>query len=198
MVHPIFVTIKDLITCAENCISKQIDSKSWVVSYRRSFKVNGDTPNHFLPLTQRLRYVKVNEDGFLLCSCKNYQRYGYPCHHLLHVLKCYSTSEIKKEWIHIRWTKEYIAYHYEPDTNEDTLKRYQLLYDNHPIGIYYDRPSPHNFPIYDGFGQEIPNDNMFKVPDYQFMCQITKQLWIEKIKQTIWWLIVYYLLKIQT
>ena len=62
---------------------------------------------HFLPLIQRKRYVKLNKDNLLQCSCKRYERYGYPCHHLFHVLGCKETSEIQREWIHIRWYKEY-------------------------------------------------------------------------------------------
>ena len=91
--------------------------------------------------------------------------------HLLHVLKFNSTDSIKKEWIHVRWTKEYIAYQYEPDTNIEKIKLYQMLYDNHPHGIYFEKVDDNvPFLLYSGFETSIINDAIFQVPDcYQFL-----------------------------
>ena len=180
LVDPIFRSLEKLLFIATHCISKQIDAKHWIVSYRRQHTINGNMPTHFLPLLQRLHHVHLNDDNQLVCSCNHYNRYCYPCHHILHIIDCYTLDEVKKEWFHIRWTKEYAAYHYEPTTDEQTIKAYQLLYDNHPIGIHYEPKHSSAYPIYKGFGNNNPDDSLFQVPDLQLMCQVTKMLWIEK------------------
>ena len=154
--------------------------------------INTDIPNHFLPLIQRLRYVKINSDNMLEYSCNLYKQYGYPCHHMFHVLNCQSISDIKKEWIRIRWTKEYIVYHYEPDTPLEKKIQYQFLYDNHTIGIYMVNQKDAQYSIYKGFNDRIVDDFLFQIPNYQFLCQVPTVLCIEKkTEQTIKILTVY-------
>ena len=113
------------------------------------------------------------------CSCKKYERYGYPCHHLFHVLNCKDTSSLKKEWIHIRWSKEYLLNHYSPDTEQKKLKIYQLLYENHPKGIQYNKTMNEQYPIYKGFENMTINTSLFNSPDVQFMSKVTRSLWIQ-------------------
>ena len=85
---------------ATKCVLKQIDNANWIVIYSRKWKYNLNHYLHFLPMIQRKRYVSC-QDGYLQCSCKVYERYGYPCHHILHVINCTSTNDVKREWIHI-------------------------------------------------------------------------------------------------
>ena len=120
-------------------------------------------------------------DGFLSCSCKTYERYGYPCHHLLHVLKATSTHDIKKEWIHIRWSKDYLVNHFHPNTTNEQLKLYSYLYHNHPVGIKFISNSMNSYPVFTPSMQSI-HLSMFNVPSHQFLSRTTKSLWIEANK----------------
>ena len=121
-------------------------------------------------------------EGFLSCSCKTYERYGYPCHHLFHVLECNKTSDIQKEWIHIRWTKDYVLNYLHPDTNDIRNHMYDKLYSNQPIGIKHVVSNTLQYPIYNGFDGISINTTMFNVPDSQFMSQNNRMLWIEQNK----------------
>ena len=129
---------------------------------------------------QKTNFSNLCLKGFLNCSCKTYERFGYPCHHLLHVLQCNDTSSICKEWIHIRWSKEYVLNYLHNDTEEYKNKLYEDLFNNQPCGIKYTSLINQEFPIYRGFSdQSINTSRMFDVPDFQFMSQTTKTLWIE-------------------
>ena len=124
----------------------------------------------------------VFQDGYLQCSCKQYERFGYPCHHLLHVLNCFSTNQIQREWIHIRWSKEYLLNYLHPSTDPKFNEVYEKLYDFHPNGIKYQSLLGQTYPIYKGFENESIDSSQFEVPDSQFMCQKTLTLWVESNK----------------
>ena len=114
--------------------------------------------------------------------------YGYFCHHIAHVADIRDTSDVKREWIHIRYSKEYLVSQYDPNTTEAQTKIFQQLYDNHPSGIYF-TPKPDastNFPIYKNqFGNtDSINPYLFDGPEYQFMSRNTQILWIEDNKTT--------------
>lgn len=114
------------------------------------------------------------------CSCKTYERYGYPCHHLLHAVGCETIHDIQKEWIDICWTKEYLLKYLHKDTSQETNNVYTNLKKNYPPGIKFVPPNNASYPVYKGFeGRRIDN-TMFNVPSFQFMTQDTKMLWIAK------------------
>lgn len=73
-------------------------------------------------------YITLS-NGYLQCSCKVYERYGYPCHHTLHVVNCYCTHDIKREWIHIRWSKDYLFNYFNSSTDPKyTIMRFMRRY----------------------------------------------------------------------
>ena len=114
------------------------------------------------------------------CSCKTYERHGYPCHHLLHVVGCESIHDVQKEWIDICWTKEYLLKYLHKYTSEETNNVYTNLRKHFLPGIRFVSPHNASYPIYKGFeGRRIDN-TMFNVPTFQFMTQDTKMLWIAK------------------
>ena len=119
-------------------------------------------------------------DGFLQCSCKIYERYGYPCHHLLHVCGCQSIHDIKKEWIDISWSKDYLLQYLHHDTDSTTNVLYANLKNLYPIGIHHIVPDNQTYPIYKGSEVSKFNTSTFDVPTFQFMSQNSKMLWIEK------------------
>ena len=182
LVKQCFLKVKDRIELAKKCISKQINSSEWIVFYRRSESMKKDLHLHYIPVIQRLRYVTLTKDKFLKCSCKTTQRYGYPCHHIFHVLKCYDTKSIKKEWIHIRWSKEYALNHFKKSTSKNIMTIYQSLYDNYPIGPHYINTETSSYPIYSSY---IHYDNiqaMFPSTKFHFLSKKNNLSWINTFK----------------
>ena len=175
------------IQCSLKCISKQNDSMNWVVIYVRDYRetLNANAELHYLPLIKRKRYVH-NDNGMLYCSCKTMERFGYPCHHLLHVIGCTKIDEIKLEWIHIRWFKKYIVEHCEVTTDKDTEASYRYLYDNHPNGLKDTTSNDMDvsFPVLRGPEGMNVTSILFDVPDFQFLCRKTGEFWHERNKST--------------
>ena len=166
---------------ATKCVSKQVDKNNWIVIYRRMWTHNYNYYLHFLPMIQRKRYVKCT-NGYLSCSCKMYERYGYPCHHMLHIVQCFKTNDIKREWIHIRWSKDYLLNYLNSSTSKEHNDIYDKLYDNQPKGIKHIYHDCATYPQYKGFENSSVCTTMFDVPDSQFMCQRTLSLWVESNK----------------
>ena len=113
------------------------------------------------------------------CSCHMYERYGYPCHHLFHVLSCNSIHNIQKEWIDVRWTKSYLLTYLHKDTTSETNNLYSKLKDSFPKGIKFHSIPNSKYPVYKGFDSGSIDDRIFNEPKFQFMSQKTKSLWIE-------------------
>ena len=111
--------MKKLVQCATRCISKQSDRSNWIVIFMptKNQTVQPNADLHFLPRIKRKRYVTIT-NSVLHCSCKKMERFGYPCHHLLHVMAVPSIHDIKSEWIHIRWFKKYLVEYCEPSIEE--------------------------------------------------------------------------------
>ena len=117
--------------------------------------------------------------GFLKCSCHMYDRYGYPCHHLLHVLSCTSIHNIQVEWIDVRWTKSYLLKYLHKDTTNETNKLYSKLKHTFPKGIKFHSIPNSLYPVYKGFDNGSIDYMIFNEPKFQLMSQQTKNLWIE-------------------
>ena len=165
-----FQEMKCRVEYAKRCISKQLDYTKWQVIYRREKTFNDTEVNSYLPYIQRIRIVTKSADGHLECSCKCYPRHGYPCHHLLHVLRCYDTSDILREWIHIRWVNVYSKFHYSNDCTEKQRSTYETLYDSFPIGPRYNITTPATkFPLYDAFDSRLLNRELFNKPPFQIV-----------------------------
>lgn len=168
------------IKCSLKCISKQNNSMNWEVIYVRDYRetLNADTELHYLPMIKRKRYVTIH-DGMLCCSCKTMERFGYPCHHLLHVIGCTKIDDIKLEWIHIRWFKKYLVEHCEPSTDKDTEASYRYLYDNHPNGLKDTTSNDMDvsFPVFRGPEGMNVTSKLFEVSDFQFFCRKTGIFW---------------------
>ena len=165
---------------AKECISKREYKTQWKVIYTRKSEFTSEPHNNFLPYMRRVRTVRLTENNYLQCSCKGYERYGYPCHHLLHVLKCYKTADIKRHWIHIRWSGFYCKYHYSKDSTSEQRKIYEQIYDGFPVGPHYvDETTPRTFPVYDAFSNSVSiRSEMFDVPSYQIMSRRNlKSVW---------------------
>ena len=183
---PCFNAMKKLVQCATRCISKQSDRSNWIVIFMptKNQTVQPNADLHFLPRIKRKRYVTIT-NSVLHCSCKKMERFGYPCHHLLHVIGCKSIHDIKPEWIHIRWFKKYLVEYYEPSTDDQTQKKYDYMYINHPNGIpcIPSNDFDISYPII-----RAPEDIQirsfeFDVPDYQFLCRKSPgMLWFEHNK----------------
>ena len=118
-------------------------------------------------------------DGFLQCSCKTYERHGYPCHHILHVCNCNSIHQVQREWIDIRWTKDYLLKYLHPNTDKATNELYLKLKTNLPKGVSFHNPINMSYPIFRGFTDTAILQGLFDVPNFQFMSQTTQSLWIE-------------------
>ena len=118
-------------------------------------------------------------DGFLQCSCKTYERHGYPCHHILHVCNCNSIHQVQREWIDIRWTKDYLLKYLHPNTDKATNELYLKLKTNLPKGVSFHNPINMSYPIFRGFTDTAIVQGLFDVPNFQFMSQTTQSLWIE-------------------
>lgn len=167
---PCFQAMEAKVLLAQECISKQISDVEWKVIYQRKAPFDANVTNAYLPYMRRIRTVTKNEDGMLQCSCKGYERYGYPCHHLLHVLKCYTTGDILHEWIHIRWTNVYSRYHYSSDSTTEQRALYSALYDSFPVGPKHTACLvTSEFPVYDSYHNAAPQPKAFDVPTFQLM-----------------------------
>ena len=177
-----FLKLKDRVNLAKKCISKQVSQKKWIVCYKRNGVIKKDLHLHYLPVFQRLRTVILDNNNFLKCSCKTIQRHGYPCHHLLHVLKCFNTPEIKKEWIHIRWTKDYAMKHFQNDTSKKMMNIYKSLYDNYPPGPYFVGESTNSYPNYYSYNNKTNIHNMFPSTPFYFLSKTTNLEWVNTFK----------------
>ena len=114
------------------------------------------------------------------CSCKTYERYGYPCHHILHVCDCNSIHSIQREWIDIRWTKNYLLKYLHHDTDDKTNQIYSNIKSNFPCGIKFVSSIHASYPVYKGFQMNKIDDSIFNVPSFQFLSRKTMSLWIEQ------------------
>lgn len=169
---PCFNELMQKVLLARQCISKQWSMSEWHVKYiymKESFDESDF--NTDLPYIQRIRVIKKDTDSYLTCSCKGYERHGYPCHHLFHVLGCYDTKSVKYEWLHIRWTKGYTKFHYSRSETEIQRKSYEQLFDNFPPGpkhITAVIPTT-TFPIYSAYNESMIKPEAFCVPPFQIM-----------------------------
>ena len=179
---PCFQDLEKKVQLAQDCISKQISNSEWKVIYQRKKPFDVTVLNNsFLPYIKRIRTVTKDSNGFLRCSCKGFERYGYPCHHLLHVLKCYETKNIKREWVHIRWTNVYSRYQYSSDTTDAQRATYSFLYDNCPVGPkHVSNGTITEFPIYVGYNHMTKRSHdAFDVPTFQIMSRtLSTSTWI--------------------
>ena len=99
---------------------------------------------------------------------------------MLHVINCTNTNDVKREWIHIRWSKEYLLNYLNRTTDTEINLIYEKLYDCHPKGLkYIHQTATSSYPIYKGFDNRSIQSSMFDVPNSQFMCQKTLSLWVE-------------------
>lgn len=171
------------------CISKQNNRSQWEVIYMPTQQdaLQTNPTLHYLPRIKRKRYVQIY-NGVLCCSCKTMQRYGYPCHHLLHVIQCRNINDFKLDWIHIRWYKRYLIEHHEPATSNTTQTQYQYLYDQHLNGLPCTArmldDSNISFPVLKGPTNMHVQPHMFEIPDFQLLCRKTGQLWHEQNKSS--------------
>ena len=99
---------------------------------------------------------------------------------MLHVCNCQTIHDVQREWIDIRWTKDYLLKYLHKDTSENTNKIYADLKANFLPGIHYIAPLNQSYPVYKGFDNVSIDTTMFNVPASQFTTQDTKTLWIEK------------------
>ena len=175
-----FHEIEQRVVWARQCVSKQLSTSTWQVVYQRKDSFDANEINSFLPYIKRIREVSKDVHGYLSCTCRCYERYGYPCHHLLHVLKCYSTHNVQREWIHIRWSKVYIRYHYSTGITPSQRKTYERLYDNAPSGPkHISNLTNPVFPIYDSYQNSKIAKEIFDMPKFQIMSRSRlNQPWI--------------------
>ena len=168
---PCFNDLQHRVSLATRCVSKQLSCATWQVIYQRERIFDDNEVNIFLPYIKRIRTVHKSPGGFLTCSCKTHERYGYPCHHIFKVLKCYDTKYIKKEWIHVRWTNAYNKYHYSSDCSNEQRQNFELLYDSFPIGPHHvSSTATSRYPQYhDSCIGVKATPEMFGVPDFQIM-----------------------------
>ena len=139
---------------ATKCVSKQTDQNKWIMIYRCMWSHNYNHYLHFLPMIQRKRYV-TSTNSYLTCSFQMYERYGYPCHHILHVVECFKTSDIKRKYIHIRWSKDYLFNYLNPSTSSQHNAIYEKLYDNQPVGIKHINHMSSSYPQYNNNNSKI-------------------------------------------
>ena len=66
LVQKCFEAIKKRIELSKQCVSKQIDSKNWIVVFNRHKQVNRDHFKHFLPNIQRKRFVTLTKGMFMV------------------------------------------------------------------------------------------------------------------------------------
>jgi len=180
-----FNAMKQMVQCATRCISKQTDSSNWIVIYMPK-EIQTVQPNyelHYLPRIKRKRYVSITKN-VLQCSCKTMERFGYPCHHLLHVIGCNSIHNVNPEWIHIRWFKKYIVEYCEPSTDDQTQKKYDYMYVNHPNGISCTPSNDYDisYPIIRAPEDVRIRSYEFDVPDYQFLSRKSEKFWFQQHK----------------
>ncbi len=172
---------------SKRCISKQTDMTHWIVIYMPTQlqKLQPNVPLHFLPRIKRKRYVTIT-NGVLNCSCKTMERFGYPCHHLLHVMAVPSIHDIKSEWIHIRWFKKYLVEYCEPSIEEKVQKQYDYMYTNHPNGVQCVPTSNSyiTYPILRGPEDIRMSSLLFDVPDFQLLSRTARMLWIQQNKSS--------------
>ena len=120
----------------------------------------------------------------LLCSCQTFQRYGYPCHHIFHVMNIYSTEQVKKEWIHIRWFKHYTSHYLSSEATREQNKLYDSLINMHPIGPRFYPQEYDNYPYYKGFEGKNVTNQMFPSSNFVLLCRKTNTCWIRQNNTT--------------
>ena len=128
-----FEALCENIELAKLCISEQTSDTSWTVFYKRETEMSGELHLHSVPVVRRKRFLSLDSD-MLKCTCRMYQRFGYPCHHMFHVMDVYDTSKVKKEWIHIRWYKHYTSHYLHPQTSSRQNEIYNQLISMYPKG----------------------------------------------------------------
>ena len=97
-------------------------------------------------------------------------------------MKCYDTYSLKKEWFHIRWSKDYLINQYNPKTSIRNIKLYQTLYENQPQGIKFIPRKYDSIPIYPVYYSENEievTESMFPRSNFSFMSRRTNELWIK-------------------
>jgi hypothetical protein len=73
---------------ADNYVSIQIDAKTWWVL----FAISRRQQKSPIPAFERVRIVKIDDDGCFHCSCGYQDRYGLPDWHVSHVAHHYGTN----------------------------------------------------------------------------------------------------------
>ncbi|GJU65587.1 FAR1 DNA binding domain, zinc finger, SWIM-type, MULE transposase domain containing protein [Tanacetum coccineum] len=54
------------------------------------------------------KVIRIIEDGSVVCSCRNFLRYGFLCRHIFCVFKNREINVIPKQYILRRWTRDII------------------------------------------------------------------------------------------
>ena len=90
----------------------------------------------------------------------------------------YDTSHVKREWIHIRWAKCYVAQFLDPGTSMERNRIYQALYDNHPIGPKFYPSSDLTYPAYMGYNNDNVSESMFPHNNFVLVSRHTNLSWI--------------------
>ena len=213
-----FAAVCQYIELAKLCISKQTSNKSWTVCYLRPTSISTKLHLHYLPILRRKRVLSIESgtvklhfimiltkssgivlmhfvicfEDMLMCSCRTFQRYGYPCHHMFHVMNIYKTGDVRKEWIHIRWYKYYTAQYLSPDSTSEQNEIYSKLINMHPKGPMFYPPVYDTYPYYKGYNDSIVTERMFPHSNLVLLCRSTNLCWIrsndttdEAIKQLI-------------
>ena len=124
-------------------------------------------------------YLFVIQD-LLMCSCRRYERYGYPCHHMFHVMKVYKTEEVKKEWIHIRWFKHYTSHYLHPDSTNQQNELYNKLIVMYPKGPRFYAQHYDTYPHFEAFDGKVVTAHMFPSSNFYFCCRKTNTCWIRQ------------------
>jgi hypothetical protein len=73
---------------ADNYVSIRIDAKTWWVL----FAISRRQQKSPIPAFERVRIVKIDDDGCFHCSCGYQDRYGLPDRHVSHVARHYGTN----------------------------------------------------------------------------------------------------------
>ena len=208
IVKQCFNAISQNLDLAKLCISKQTSNTSWTVFYRRPTGISSKLHLHYLPLVRRVRYVTLQSgmtkfihrlshyitsnmhdfssmylffvQDLLMCSCRKYERYGYPCHHMFHVMKVYKTEEVKKEWIHIRWFKHYTSHYQHPECTNRQNDLYDKLIVMHPKGPRFYAQQYDTYPQYEQFDGKPVTEDMFPSSNFYFLCRKTNTCWIRQ------------------
>ena len=93
----------------------QVDEVTWWVLRKVGATVEDGVS---VPRFKRVRELKLDNDGFLMCSCCYYERNGTPCRHQIAVNGLPEPSDVA-----VRWHRTY-SYYYAREGYEDVTKAY--------------------------------------------------------------------------